>query len=127
MSHKKILVVDDDDETLDIAKKILENEGFNVLTATNGDLAIEIINKNKNDLPHLILLDLSMPHKDGFEVCEFLNKDPIFSTIRIIIFTGTIFDESRERAKKLGIDTYITKPFSGAELISIIKEKLRLQ
>jgi len=124
MSNEKILVVDDDDETLEIAKKILENEGFNVLTATNGDLAIEILNNNKNDLPLLILLDLSMPKKDGFEVCEFLQKESEFSAIKIIIFTGTIFDESRERAKKLGIDTYITKPFSGVELISIIKEKL---
>jgi len=124
MSNEKILVVDDDDETLALAKKILVNEGFNVITATNGDEAIEIINKNINELPELILLDLSMPKKDGFEVCKFLKQDLKFNAIKIIIFTGTIFDESRERANKLGIDTYITKPFSGIELISIIKEKL---
>ena len=124
MANEKILVVDDDDETLEIAKKILKHEGYEVSTATNGSEAIEFINTNKNNLPNLLLLDLSMPEKDGFEVCEYLRQNSILNNLKIIIFTGTIFDESRERAKKFGIDTYITKPFSGVELVSIIKKKL---
>ncbi|MHA1784697.1 MAG: response regulator [Candidatus Helarchaeota archaeon] len=121
---QKILIVDDEADTVRLAKKLLETKGYKVKTAYNGEEALKEIQKMQNNLPNLILLDIKMPKKDGFEVCKRIKEDQKLKKIKIVVFTAKIFDKDRELAYQLGADEYITKPFSGEELIKIIEKML---
>lgn len=118
----KILIVDDEMDTLLPLKKSLEAEDYIVIGATNG---YEAIDKAKNKIPDLILLDLMMPEMDGYEVCTRLKKDTITKNIPLIMLTAR--DAVRDKVKGLdtGADDYITKPFNLNELKARIKSVLR--
>jgi CheY-like chemotaxis protein len=120
---KKILVVDDEPDTVRLTKKILENENFEVKTSFNGNDALKLIERIFNDID-LILLDIMMPGKSGFSVLEELKNDERFKKIPVICFTIKNFNEDVQKAKKLGAIGYLTKPFAGKDLIKYIKEKL---
>lgn len=118
----KILIVDDEMDTLMPLKKSLEAEDYIVIGATNG---YEAIDKAKNEIPDLILLDLMMPEMDGYEVCARLKKDTITKNIPLIMLTAR--DAVRDKVKGLdtGADDYVTKPFNLNELKARIKSVLR--
>ncbi len=119
-----VLVVEDEPDTLRLAQKILEMENFNVKTAVNGDDALQLI-KKRGLMPRLILLDLMMPKMDGWFVLETLKKDEKKKKIKIIIFSVKAFNKDYDRAKALGADGYLTKPFSGDKLVEHLREKLK--
>ncbi len=119
-----VLVVEDEPDTLRLAQKILEMENFNVKTAVNGDDALQLI-KKRGLMPRLILLDLMMPKMDGWFVLETLKKDEKYKKIKIIIFSVKAFNKDYDRAKALGADGYLTKPFSGDKLVEHLREKLK--
>ena len=118
----KILIVDDEMDTLLPLKISLKGEDYNVIGVLNG---YEAIDKAKNEMPDLILLDLMMPEMDGYEVCARLKKDPRTKNIPIIILTAR--DAVRDKVKGLdiGADDYVTKPFNMNELKARIKTALR--
>ncbi|NHI91153.1 MAG: response regulator [Candidatus Lokiarchaeota archaeon] len=120
----KILIVDDEEDTVRLAQKLLISQGFSVVTAYNGEEALNRLYNSKEKDPDLILLDLKMPKKDGFEVCQKIKQDPEKKHILILVFTAKTFDKDRNLAYELGADEYITKPFSGENLVNIIKEML---
>ena len=119
---KKILVVDDEKDIVEMLKYNLEKEGYTVFTALNGKRAIEQAHENK---PNLILLDIMMPEMDGWEVCKQLMKDEKTSTIPVIFLTAKGSEVDEVVGLELGADDYIVKPISIRKLIARIKTALR--
>jgi len=117
---KTIMIVDDEPDFLSVLKFGLGMAGYNVVTAPDGQAAIDLISKNK---PDLVLLDLLMPKIRGEDVCKRLKSDPNFKTIPIILLTAMMCD-SKEKVKELGVDGYLEKPFEPDMLKSMIKKFL---
>lgn len=114
-SPKKILIADDEPDILEIIQFNLAAEGFEVITAKNGDEAIELAKKH---LPDLIILDVMMPGKTGIETCNILRTQPAFKET-LIIFLSALSDEGTEiRGLESGADDYLTKPIRPKILIS---------
>ncbi len=119
---KKILIADDEPDILEIIQYNLQSEGFEVITAKNGN---EAIDKAKKNLPDLIILDIMMPGKTGMEVCNLLRQQPIFKNT-LIIFLTAVNDESTEiKGLENGADDYLTKPISPKVLLSKVNALFR--
>lgn len=121
MSAKKvlILVVDDDIRMLRMMKRMLELEGFQVLTANGGDEALKLFEK---EVPALVLLDIMMPDMDGYTVCRRIRE---FSQVPIIMVTAKGEDKEKVEGLDIGADDYVTKPFSASELAARVRAVLR--
>lgn len=115
---KKILIVDDEPDILDILKYILEKEGYKTAKAKNGE---EAIDKAYKDTPDLILLDIMMPKKDGIETCRELRTDKKFDDTIIVFLTARREEYSEVAGFSAGADDYVVKPIKPASLISRIK------
>jgi DNA-binding response OmpR family regulator len=118
---KEILIVDDEPSIVVPIQFLMEQQGYNVLVAGNGEDALDIIYKYKLDL---ILLDIMLPRIDGYEVCEIVRLDPRYRDIKIIFITAKGREVEIAKGLALGADAYITKPFSNTELVSQVKELL---
>lgn len=116
---KKIVVVDDEKPIADILQFNLEKEGYDVLTANDGDEALELILK---EVPDLVLLDIMLPGKDGMEICREVRKS---YDMPIIMLTAKDDEIDKVLGLELGADDYVTKPFSTRELIARVKANLR--
>lgn len=119
MKNERILVVDDDVELSDIIKDFLEAEEFNIKVANNGQDALKYFNSFD---PHLLVLDISMPFTDGFEVCRIVRSK---SNVPIIFLTSKTNDMDKVLGFGLGGDDYITKPFNPIELVARVRAHLR--
>ena len=120
MNNKtKVLLVEDDDSILELLRRILTDEGFEVVSAMNGNEAIE---KFKADRPDIILLDLYLPLKDGMDVLRDIRRE---SNVPVIIITARDADIDKVKGLEIGADDYITKPFSLIELLARMKAVLR--
>lgn len=115
----RILVVEDELPISDILKFTLEREGYDVLLAYDGDEAVKAVHAEQ---PDLILLDLMLPEKDGFQVCKEVRA---FSDCPIIMLTARDTEVDKVLGLELGADDYVTKPFSSRELLARIKANLR--
>jgi DNA-binding response OmpR family regulator len=118
---KEILIVDDEPSIVVPIQFLMEQQGYSVLVAGNGEDALDIIYKYKLDL---ILLDIMLPRIDGYEVCEIVRLDPRYRDIKIIFLTAKGREVEIAKGLALGADAYITKPFSNAELVSQVKKLL---
>ena len=116
---KKILVVDDEKPISDIISFNMENEGYEVVTAFDGE---EALNQFEVEQPDLVILDLMLPKKDGLEVCREIRKE---SAVPIIMLTAKDSEIDKVLGLELGADDYVTKPFSNRELIARVKANLR--
>lgn len=114
-----ILVVDDEKPISDIITFNLKNEGYEVITAYDGEEALEKFN---DESPDLVLLDLMLPKIDGLEVCREIRKT---SSVPIIMLTAKDSEIDKVLGLELGADDYVTKPFSNRELIARVKANLR--
>ena len=124
MSEKNtILIVDDEPDIVNLTEKFLNLGGFNTITCNNGKEALKIVDERYNDIS-LILLDIMMPGKSGYTVLEEIKTNEKYNHIIVVLFTVKSFNEDVQKGKKLGADAYITKPFSGKELLKRIKEIL---
>ena len=124
---KKILIVDDEPNLVLSLELLLRQAGFEVNTATDGQAAIDALTACGDDparLPDLILLDIIMPRKNGFEVCQLIRQRPAWRTVKIIMLTAKARAIDREKGFALGADDYITKPFSADELIERVHAAL---
>lgn len=115
---KSILIVDDEEDTLEMLSTILEHENYLTWKATNGNEALELVEK----VPDLVLLDIRMPGLSGLEVCRRLKQDDKFKHIPIIIFSAKVLSHDIELGLNAGADEYLTKPFSTKELTQLIKK-----
>ena len=118
---KKILIIEDDPIILETTAEFLNEEGFEVSTAING---VEGIQKAIDILPDLIISDISMPLKNGYEVCKTLQSVPDTSSIPFIFLSAKIQKEDLRLGMQLGADDYLTKPFDYSELLKSIKIRL---
>ena len=118
----KILLVDDEQDILEIVGYNLAQEGYQIVTATNGK---EAITKAKKELPHLIIMDVMMPEMDGMEACENIRKLPELSNVIIAFLTARSEDYSQVAGFDAGADDYITKPIKPKLLVSKVKALLR--
>jgi two-component system alkaline phosphatase synthesis response regulator PhoP len=118
----KILLVDDEPDIIEIVKYNLENEGYQIFTASNG---IEAIKKSEEIHPHLILLDVMMPEMDGIEACEKIREIESLNDVIISFFTARGEDYSQVAGFDAGADDYITKPVKPKVLVSKVKALLR--
>jgi putative two-component system response regulator len=116
-----ILLVDDNPKLLSGASLTLEMEGFQVVTAVNGYDALQ---KLENLVPDLIVSDIMMPGCDGFELLEIVQTRPNLVTVPFIFLTALNDDASIKRGKSLGVDDYLTKPFSSDGLVQAVKSRL---
>ena len=117
--NKLILVVDDEPRMIRFIRLNLELEGYRVSEASNG---LEALDKVRQELPDLVLLDVMMPEMDGFEALEHIRE---ISNVPVIMLTVKAEEEDKVRGLELGADDYVTKPFSPRELSSRIKAVLR--
>src|SRR6185312_3536303 len=121
-SKRTILIADDEPDILEILHFNLFSEGYEVIRATNGNEAVDLAKKHK---PDLIILDVMMPGKTGFQVCKILRAHKEFENT-IIIFLTALNDESTEiKGLETGGDDYITKPISPRVLISRVNALFR--
>jgi signal transduction histidine kinase/DNA-binding response OmpR family regulator len=121
----KILVADDVMDNVTLLTRYLEYEGYDQVVARDGQ---EALNKVRDELPDIVLLDVNMPKKDGFTVLEEIRKDPAVAHIPVIILTAARLDPSDVRSGlNLGADDYVTKPFDRHELMARIRTKLRVK
>jgi len=118
----KILVVDDEEHILMILKDSLEFSGFQIVTATNGEEALESVAKEK---PDLLVLDIGMPKMDGWEVCRRLKGDPHTKALPIIILTAYAQTSDQRKGADLGADRFITKPCDLTYLVEEINNLLK--
>ncbi|OLN23812.1 DNA-binding response regulator [Domibacillus antri] len=117
MAH--VLIVDDEQDMIDLVSMYIENAGYTVSTALDGEAAER---KVKTDNPDLVLLDMMMPGKDGFAVCEAIRS---FSDVPIVFLTARGEEWDKVRAFGIGGDDYIVKPFSPGEMTARIQALLR--
>jgi two-component system alkaline phosphatase synthesis response regulator PhoP len=119
MANKKVLVVDDDEKTVELVKLYLNRDGYRVLTACDG---IEALRLAREGRPDLIVLDLMLPGIDGLEICRTLRAE---SDVPIIMLTAMTTDQDRLNGLDMGADDYVTKPFSPRELAARVRAVLR--
>jgi DNA-binding response OmpR family regulator len=118
---KEILIVDDEPSIVVPIQFLMEQQGYNVIIAKNGEDALDIILKYK---PDLILLDIMLPGIDGYEICEIVRLNPDFRNVKIIFLTAKGREVEIAKGMALGADAYIVKPFSNTEVVAKVKELL---
>lgn len=118
----RVLAVDDDPTILRLLQVNLEMEGHEVHTADNGQAALERVREVE---PEVVLLDVMMPHVDGWQVCEQLRSDTAFDHLPIVFLSARAQEADLERGRSVGADAYITKPFDPLELVELIERLAR--
>lgn len=118
---KRILIADDEANIVISLEFLMKREGFDVEIAVDGEAALKAVAEN---VPDLILLDVMLPKKDGFEVCQQIRTNPDWQSVKIIMLTAKGRDTQIAKGLALGADTYMTKPFSTKDLMTQIKQLL---
>lgn len=118
---KKIALVDDEPNILLSLEFLMQRAGYDVQTATDGDAGLQLVESWQ---PDLLVLDVNMPKRDGFEVCQTLRDNPDFKHLKIIMLTAKGREVEREKGLAIGADDYVTKPFSTQEIIDKVKALL---
>ena len=122
MSDKKVLIVDDEPNLTRSIAFILRKEGYDIEVASNGEEAMEKAWKVK---PSLILLDIMMPKKNGYEVCQEIREAPELKDMYVIMLTAKGQEVDREKGMGVGADEFITKPFSPNQIVQRVNAILR--
>lgn len=118
---KKILVVDDEKDIVEILQEILRHEGYDVITASDGNEGLKKASENK---PDLIVADVMMPHMDGYELVKRLKEDPGTTNIPVVFLTAKDQATDRYKGLSLGVAAYIVKLFDLDELREVVREVL---
>ncbi len=119
---RHILVVDDDQDIVRLVRAYLEKAGFRVLIAHNGQSALHIL---RRDRPALVILDLMLPDRDGWDITRLVRGEPALAHIPIIMLTARVDATDRIIGLELGADDYITKPFNPREVVARVRAVLR--
>ncbi len=119
---QRILVVDDDKQIVRLLKSYLEQAGFAVLTAYDGESAMRTI---RHDRPDLIVLDLMLPGRDGFDITRWMRADATLASTPILMLTARLEDTDKILGLELGADDYLTKPFNPREVVARVRAILR--
>lgn len=117
----KILIADDEQNIVISLEFLMKREGYEVVIANDGE---EAIDKIRGEMPDLVLLDVMMPKKSGFEVCQEIKSDPSLQSVRILMLTAKGRDTEVAKGLALGADAYMTKPFATKELVARVQSML---
>jgi DNA-binding response OmpR family regulator len=117
----RILIVDDDPNTLEILRRWLAREGYATMSADNGPACLELLGADAVDV---IVLDVMMPGMDGLQVCEKLRENPAWRSIPVMLLTAKDDIETRSRGMLLGVSEYLTKPVNKLELFARLEAQL---
>ncbi len=118
MTHS-VLVVEDEKNIVLSLTFLLKKAGFETRVVGDGNAALDEIRKAP---PDVVLLDVMLPERDGYSVCEEIRKNPAWSEVRIIMLTAKGREADRERGLDLGADDFVTKPFSTRDLVARVKQ-----
>ena len=122
MVKQRILVVDDDREVVRLMRAYLEQAGYEVLVAYDGETAVHTLRREQ---PNLLLLDLMLPGRDGLDITRLARSDPVLAHIPIIMLTARIEDTDKIVGLEMGADDYVTKPYNPREVIARVRARLR--
>ncbi len=115
---KRVLIVDDEPNIVISLEYLMKKEGFEVAVAADGEAALAEVARF---VPDLVLLDVMMPKKSGYEVCEALRADPTCAGMRIVMLTAKGRETEMAKGMALGADAYVTKPFATKDLVALVK------
>jgi DNA-binding response OmpR family regulator len=118
---KKILIADDEPNIVISLEFLMQRNGFEVKTAGDGEAALRVVNEFR---PDLILLDIMLPLKSGYEVCQKIRENPELGAMKVVMITAKGRDIEVAKGLALGADAYITKPFSTQDLLDQVKRLL---
>jgi two-component system alkaline phosphatase synthesis response regulator PhoP len=116
-----ILIADDDPNIVLALRFLMEKEGYRVRVATDGEAALAAIARHR---PDLVVLDVMMPRRNGFDVCTAVRADPRLADTRIIMLTAKGLDGERNRGLRAGADDYVTKPFATRDVLERVRQLL---
>lgn len=119
---QRILVVDDDREIVRLLSAYLEQSNYKVLTAYDGETALHILRRER---PDLVILDLMLPDRDGWDVTRIIRGDPTLKNTPIVMLTARVEDQDKIVGLELGADDYVTKPFNPREVMARVRAVLR--
>lgn len=120
---KKILIVDDEPNIVISLEFLMKREGFEVAVANDGEAALAQV---AAVVPDLVLLDIMMPKKNGYEVCQQIRANPDWQAMKIIMLTAKGRDTEMAKGLAMGADAYLTKPFATKDLVLKVKQMLEL-
>jgi DNA-binding response OmpR family regulator len=118
-----VLVVEDEPHIVESLSFLMKQEGFDVSIATDGAAALRIV---EDQLPDLVVLDVMLPRRDGYDVCKAIRADRRLDAVRIIMLSAKGRELDRRKGLELGADDYITKPFSTRDLVDRVRALLDL-
>ena len=118
---KRVLIADDEPNIVASLEFLMEQAGFEVRLAANGQEALELVASFR---PDLVLLDVMMPVKNGYEVCQILKSDPALRAVKVVMLSAKGRDVEVAKGLELGADAYVTKPFSTRDLVAQIRDLL---
>jgi len=124
MTTQRILVVDDDKEVVRLMRAYLEQAGYEVLVAYDGQTAVRLL---RSAIPDLLLLDLMLPDRDGLDITRTVQSDSTLAQIPIIMLTARIDVTDRIVGLELGADDYVTKPYDPREVVARVRARLRVK
>ena len=118
---RRVLIVDDEPNIVTSLEFLMRGSDYEVRVALNGEEALRLADSFR---PDVILLDVMMPQRSGFEVCQKIRENPVLRDVKIIMLTAKGRDAERDRGLDLGANAYVTKPFSTKELVNTVRELL---
>jgi DNA-binding response OmpR family regulator len=119
----RVLVVEDEPNIVDSLSFLMKQAGFTVQVARDGDTALRVL---ESQVPDLILLDVMLPRRDGYDVCRAIRANPEWRGVKVIMLTAKGRELDRRKGLELGADDYITKPFSTREIVERVRSLLEL-
>lgn len=122
MTRSCVLILDDDKSIVEILDSYFQKASFRTYTAFNGEMALHTLRRIK---PELVILDLMLPDKDGWEITQIVRNDVTLANTPIIMLTARVEDSDKIEGLELGADDYITKPFNANEVVARAKALLR--
>lgn len=124
MARQRVLVVDDDRDVVRLMRAYLERAGYEVLVAYDGETAVHNLRREK---PDLLLLDLMLPDRDGWDITRIVRADPTLAHIPIIMLTARVDVNDRIVGLEIGADDYVIKPYDPREVVARVRARLRSQ
>ncbi|WP_142849835.1 response regulator transcription factor [Telmatospirillum sp. J64-1] len=121
---QSVLVVDDEPNIVLSLEFLMKQAGFDVRVARDGEAALKAVEESA---PDVVLLDVMMPKRDGYDVCQAIRANPAWNGVRIIMLTAKGREIEKEKGLALGADDYITKPFSTREVVDRVKSHMKPQ
>ncbi len=116
---RSVLIVDDEPNIVLSLEVLMKRAGFEVRVARDGEAALKAIEEK---VPDLVLLDVMMPKRDGYDICQMIRTTPAWKDVRVIMLTARGREVEREKGMALGADDYITKPFSTRDLVGQVRK-----